>query len=46
MDKIINEINSHPEKYKAKIRYSTLSDYFDHLNSLGLEFPVKKGLDF
>jgi len=46
MTLVINELNNNLDTYKLKIRYSTLSDYFDHLNSLGLKFPTKKGLDF
>lgn len=46
MDLVIAEINSNPSKYNATVRYTTLSQYFDHLHSLDLEFPIKKGVDF
>ena len=36
MDLLIAEINGNVEKYNAKIRYTTLSEYFDHLHSLQL----------
>ena len=37
MDLLIAEINGNVEKYNAKIRYTTLSEYFDHLHSLQLQ---------
>ena len=46
MDMIVKEITNNPKKYNANIRYTTLSEYFDHLHSLELEFPVKRGVDF
>ena len=52
MDRILDEVNRHPTKYGATIRYSTLSTYFDDLHRRNLagepsaQLPVKKGLDF
>ena len=47
MDQVIEEINAHPDTYgNASVRYTTLAGYFDHLNALDLEFPVKKSVSF
>jgi lysosomal alpha-mannosidase len=43
MDEIIQYINSHKEKYKITVRYSTLSEYFDAVLNSGATFPEYKG---
>ena len=42
MTKIHAEINANPGKYGCKIRFSTLSEYADHIHSLGIKFPVHR----
>lgn len=33
MDQLMREINDHPEKYHARLRYSVVEDYFDDVFS-------------
>jgi hypothetical protein len=42
MSKIHKEINADPAKYGMKVRYTTLSEYVDHIHSLDLSFPVHR----
>lgn len=42
MSKIHREINSNPTKYGATIRFSSLSEYADHINGLNISFPVHR----
>ena len=42
MKKIHAEVNAHPQKYGMRIRFTTLAQYADHLNSLRLKFPVHR----
>lgn len=42
MKKIHAEINANPERYGVKIRFTTLSQYADHVNSLKMKFPVHR----
>jgi hypothetical protein len=53
MDKVLDEINSHAKdgtsgRYGGAVaRYTTLSNYFDHLHQeTNLSFPVKRGVSF
>ena len=52
MDQLIAEINGNVQKYGARIRYSTLAGYFDHLHALNAagdpaaQLPLKPLLDF
>ena len=48
MDLVLAEIAAHPEKYGgATARYTTVSEYFDHLHDgTNLTFPVKRGVSF
>ena len=45
MDQLIAEINGNPQKYNARIRYTTLSEYFDHLHQLQEESLRKSKAD-
>lgn len=42
MSMIHNEINADPAKYGMKVRYTTLSEYVDHIHSLNFSFPVHR----
>ena len=41
MSLVLKEIATHPGTYRANVRLSTLSEYMDHLHSLGIKYPKK-----
>ena len=42
MSRIHEEINANPAKYGMKVRYTTLSEYVDHIHGQNLSFPVHR----
>lgn len=45
MSLVVDELNANPDQYGVHVRFATLSNYFDYLNSLNFTFPVKQ-VDF
>lgn len=41
MDKLINYINGHTEKYNVKLLYSTPSIYLEEVHKQNITFPLK-----
>ncbi|KAJ5077890.1 alpha-mannosidase [Anaeramoeba ignava] len=46
MDKLLNYINSHQEKYNVTAHYSILSEYFESINKEQVNFPILGADDF
>eukprot|EP01156_Anaeramoeba_ignava_P009750 Anaeramoba_ignava/a462_222.p1 GENE.a462_222~~a462_222.p1 ORF type:complete len:1193 (-),score=426.68 a462_222:53-3631(-) len=46
MDKLLNYINSHQEKYNVTAHYSILSEYFESINKEQINYPILGAQDF
>jgi hypothetical protein len=43
MDRLIEHINQNTDQYRMKIRYSTLSEYFEAVSRANVRFPLLQG---